>query len=199
MRDLAGEFEARGVPLAPTQEVAVPDLSRHALLQGQVAVQDEHRRRASRGSAKASRAATGGMSVRASRWWLFPPVRRRELTWAAACGTPSRPAGRVPASGRPGPELDRRPREPGFVKAFEPVHGIRLKRIPAGLSARSSGGRPAQAKDITFGKNLDESDIFSSRLPDLLADLYAAGMPVFRLLAELPSSPPDEGRGGRAR
>jgi hypothetical protein len=40
-------------------------------------------------------------------------------------------------------------------------------------------------KDVIFGRSLDDAEVYSPNLPDLVADAYAAAMPVFRLLATL--------------
>jgi hypothetical protein len=40
-------------------------------------------------------------------------------------------------------------------------------------------------KDIVFGRRLADTEVTSPDLPDVLADGYAAAMPVFRFLATL--------------
>jgi len=37
-------------------------------------------------------------------------------------------------------------------------------------------------KDVIFTRHLSDDEVLSASLPDILADAYAAGMPVFRLL-----------------
>ena len=84
--DLGDELAKRGVPLQRrSQVVALPHLPRHALLEGQVAVQDESSRQAFRGSAMAPRRATANRSATAA---ATSTCRRRAATWAAGCGIP---------------------------------------------------------------------------------------------------------------
>ena len=40
-------------------------------------------------------------------------------------------------------------------------------------------------KDVVFGRRLSDDDAMSPGLPDLLADTFAAAMPVFRYLASV--------------
>ena len=40
-------------------------------------------------------------------------------------------------------------------------------------------------KDIVFGRRLADDEVLSPKLPDTLADGYAAAMPVFRFLSTL--------------
>jgi hypothetical protein len=40
-------------------------------------------------------------------------------------------------------------------------------------------------KDVVFGHPLSDDEIRSPELPDLLADSYAAAVPVFRFLSSL--------------
>jgi hypothetical protein len=40
-------------------------------------------------------------------------------------------------------------------------------------------------KDVVFGRRLSDDEIQSPDLPDIVADGYAAAMPVFRFLATL--------------
>ena len=73
--------------------------------------------------------------------------------------------------------------EPGFVAAFGSVTAHEyLKRLPPGLPADHPMAALFRYKDVVFGRRLSDEEVLSSALPDTLADAYAAGMPVFRLL-----------------
>ena len=76
--------------------------------------------------------------------------------------------------------------EPGFVAAFGSVssHDM-LKRVPPGWPADHPMADLFRYKDIVFGRNLSDDEIRSPELPDILADAYAAALPVFRFLATL--------------
>ncbi len=73
--------------------------------------------------------------------------------------------------------------DPGFVGAFGHVDGERLKRTPAGFPADHPDADLLKLKDVTFGRQLTDAEALSDRLPDILADGFAAAMPVLRLLA----------------
>ena len=40
-------------------------------------------------------------------------------------------------------------------------------------------------KDVVFGRPLSDAEVCSPDLPDILADAYAAGLPVFRFLSTI--------------
>ncbi len=75
--------------------------------------------------------------------------------------------------------------EPGFVRVFGSVRGDQLKRPPQGVPKDHPQVELLKLKDVGFWRELTEEQIASPRLPDLLADTYAAALPVFRLLARL--------------
>ena len=76
--------------------------------------------------------------------------------------------------------------EPGFVAAFGAVTAHEeLKRVPAGLPADHPLANLLRMKDVVFGHRLDDEQVLSPRLPDVLADAFEAGLPVLRLLASL--------------
>ena len=76
--------------------------------------------------------------------------------------------------------------EPGFVATFGKVESHEmLKRIPTGLPADHPMAEMFRFKDIVFGRRLSDTEIQSPSLPDILADDYAAAMPVFRFLGTL--------------
>ncbi len=60
-----------------------------------------------------------------------------------------------------------------------------LKRVPTGFAPDHPDAELLKLKDVVFGRRLSDSDAFSPRLPDLLADALEAALPVFRLLARL--------------
>jgi len=73
-----------------------------------------------------------------------------------------------------------------FVAWFDGAHPHEsLKRVPPGFPPDHPMAEFARWKDIVFGRRLSDEDVFSPNLPDLIADGFAAAMPVFRLLATL--------------
>lgn len=60
-----------------------------------------------------------------------------------------------------------------------------LKRIPPGLPVDHPMADLLRWKDVVFGRRLADADVTSPDLPNVLADGYAAAMPVFRFLATL--------------
>jgi uncharacterized protein (TIGR02453 family) len=76
--------------------------------------------------------------------------------------------------------------DPGFLEAFGPVHSHEsLKRVPPGLPPDHPRADMFRFKDVVFGRQLSDDEIRSPDLPDILADGYAAAMPVFRFLSTL--------------
>lgn len=74
---------------------------------------------------------------------------------------------------------------PAFAGTFGAVSGDRLKRVPTGFAPDHPGAELLKLKDVTFGRPLADDEVLSADLPDLLADTYAAAVPVMRLLAGL--------------
>ncbi len=74
---------------------------------------------------------------------------------------------------------------PEFVSTFGRVSGDSLKRVPTGFAADHPGAELLKLKDVTFGRNLSDDDVLSPDLPDVLSTIYAASIPVLRLLARL--------------
>jgi uncharacterized protein (TIGR02453 family) len=76
--------------------------------------------------------------------------------------------------------------DPGFTAVFGRVstHDS-LKRMPPGWPADHPMADMFRWKDIVFGRHLTDDELADPGLPDLLADGYAAAMPVFRFLATL--------------
>jgi uncharacterized protein (TIGR02453 family) len=76
--------------------------------------------------------------------------------------------------------------DPGFVAAFGSIESHHsLVRVPPGYPADHPLADMFRFKDVIFGRSLDDAEVYSPNLPDLVADAYAAAMPVFRLLAML--------------
>ena len=188
---LADRLAARGVPLARRPEaLAVPDLPRHPLQQGQVAVQDAPRRdlpvgRRSGGDGRPvgrTRSATHGnggyfhfqpgeMYVGGGMWQMekppldaFRPVVRDD---------PEPGAGG--ARGRPRSS-------PGSV-APEPHE--QLKRVPPGFPKDHPLAHMFRWKDVVFGRRLSDEEVLSPDLPDRLAASYAKAASVYRFLDAL--------------
>jgi uncharacterized protein (TIGR02453 family) len=73
-----------------------------------------------------------------------------------------------------------------FVSVFKEVRTEdALKRIPAGYPADHPMADMFRWKDVIFGKRLSDAQVLSAKLPDTLADSYAAAMPVLEFLATL--------------
>ena len=76
--------------------------------------------------------------------------------------------------------------DPGFLEAFGPVPAHEsLKRVPPGLPPDHPLADMFRFKDVVFGRRLSDVEIRSPDLPDILADGYAAAIPVFRFLSTL--------------
>ena len=76
--------------------------------------------------------------------------------------------------------------DPGFLAAFGPVHSHEsLKRVPPALPPDHPLADMFRFKDVVFGRQLSDDEIRSPDLPDILADGYAAAIPVFRFLSTL--------------
>jgi uncharacterized protein (TIGR02453 family) len=75
--------------------------------------------------------------------------------------------------------------EPGFRAKFEPVHGESLKRVPQGYPPDHPQAELLKLKDVTFGREISIDEVFSPDLPRVLADDFAAAVPVMRFLASL--------------
>lgn len=76
--------------------------------------------------------------------------------------------------------------DPGFAAWFGDVQPHeKLKRVPAGFPTDHPMADRFRWKDVVFGRRLSDDDVGSPDLPDLLADGFAAALPVFRFLATL--------------
>ncbi len=75
--------------------------------------------------------------------------------------------------------------EPGFLARFEPVHGDSLTRMPQGYPIDHPRAELLKLKDVTFGRQLTEAEVYSASLPAILAAHFAAAVPVMAFLASL--------------
>jgi uncharacterized protein (TIGR02453 family) len=78
--------------------------------------------------------------------------------------------------------------DPVFLARFDPVHGDEYKRVPAGYAPDHPHAHLLKLKDVTFGRELTTDEVFSADLPAVLAQDFAAAVPVMRWLASLPVS-----------
>jgi uncharacterized protein (DUF2461 family) len=76
----------------------------------------------------------------------------------------------------------------GFSATFGEVrtHDA-FKRVPPGWPVDHPHADWFRWKDIVFGRPLTDDEVADPGLPELLADGYAAALPVFRFLATLRS------------
>jgi uncharacterized protein (TIGR02453 family) len=81
--------------------------------------------------------------------------------------------------------------DPAFVSTFGGVSSHEaLKRVPPGYPADHPLADLLRAKDVTFGRQLDDGEFLSPNLADTLADDIATAVPVFRFLSRLgPANP----------
>ena len=74
-----------------------------------------------------------------------------------------------------------------FKKAFGSLSsdGHALQRVPAGYPADHPAADLLKLKDVVFGRRLSDADATSPGLPDVIADSFAAGLPMMRYLAAI--------------
>jgi uncharacterized protein (TIGR02453 family) len=77
--------------------------------------------------------------------------------------------------------------ETSFKKTFGKLSddGHSLQRVPQGYAADHPAADLLKMKDVVFGRRLSDADAESPSLPDILADTYAAAVPMFRYLASI--------------
>lgn len=75
--------------------------------------------------------------------------------------------------------------EPEFNRRFGGVSGDMLRRVPSGYPADHPEAELLKHRDVTFGQRLSDADALSPALPDVLADAFAAAVPLMRYLARL--------------
>ena len=168
-------------------EVAVPDLPRHAVLEGQDALQDRASRRASAGRATAARPRPAARTPRTStRAAATSTSSRARSTSAAACGTPSRRGSTRSASGSSTDSTassDRR----GAVVRGHVRDGRRRRRVAqaraAGLPGRSPGRRPAAQEERDLRPPALRRRGDEPRAAGAHRGRFAAGTPLMRYLA----------------
>jgi uncharacterized protein (TIGR02453 family) len=85
---------------------------------------------------------------------------------------------------------------PDFASTYGNVSGESLKRVPTGFPPDHPGAELLKLKDVTFGRHLSDNDVLSPELPDVLVSTFSAALPVLRLLAGLS---PAEARAGWLR
>jgi uncharacterized protein (TIGR02453 family) len=80
--------------------------------------------------------------------------------------------------------------EPGFEARFGSLSsdGDTLKRVPAGYPPDHPHAELLKMKNVVFGRVLGLDEVFSAKLPDIIVDDFAAAMPVYQLLASLPTA-----------
>ena len=158
------QFRAREHP-APRRpgQVAVPDLPRRPLLEGQVAVQDPRGGELRLGG---RRRRGGGRPIppreRPRERRLLPPPAGRDLRrrWRLA---PRDVVARRPSAGRVVDDLDgfrAIVEEPAFKKTFGTVgdDGESLKRVPPGYPADHPAADLLRLKNVTFGRRLSDDE-----------------------------------------
>lgn len=86
-------------------------------------------------------------------------------------------------------ELRRIVDAPAFKKTFGGLSrdGHALQRVPTGFPPDHSEAETLRLKDVIFGRRLSDDEAHSAELPDTLATIFAAGIPLLRFLAALPA------------
>jgi len=76
---------------------------------------------------------------------------------------------------------------PAFKKAFGSLstEGHALQRVPTGYAADHPAADLLKLKDVIFGRRLSDADATSPGLSDVIADSFAAALPVMRYLAAI--------------
>jgi uncharacterized protein (DUF2461 family) len=72
-----------------------------------------------------------------------------------------------------------------FKGTFGAISGDTLTRVPAGYPKDHPEADLLKQKDLTFGRQLADDDVFSPGLPDLIGETFEAAVPVMRWLARL--------------
>ena len=76
--------------------------------------------------------------------------------------------------------------DPAFLKEFGPVTSHEtLKRVPSGFPADHPLAEWSRYKDVVFGRRLGDDEVYSPKLPAILAEAFARATPVFRFLSAL--------------
>ena len=77
--------------------------------------------------------------------------------------------------------------EPRFRTTFGALSqdGHALQRVPSGYPADHPEADTLKLKDVVFGRRLSDAEAGSVELPDVIAETFAAGVPMFRYLASI--------------
>jgi uncharacterized protein (TIGR02453 family) len=77
--------------------------------------------------------------------------------------------------------------EPRFRTTFGTLSqdGHALQRVPSGYPADHPEADTLKLKDVVFGRRLSDAEAGSVELPDVIAETFAAGVPMFRYLASI--------------
>ena len=76
--------------------------------------------------------------------------------------------------------------DPDFVQAFGGISGDKLTRVPKGYRAEHPEAELLKLKGFVFGRSLSDADAASADLPDRVADTLSLGLPLLRVLVDLP-------------
>jgi uncharacterized protein (TIGR02453 family) len=77
--------------------------------------------------------------------------------------------------------------DPSFRATFGSLSrdGHALQRVPSGYPADHPEAEVLKLKDVVFGRRLSDAEANSAGLPDVIAETFAAGVPMFRYLASI--------------
>ena len=75
--------------------------------------------------------------------------------------------------------------DPRFASVFDSVTGESLTQNPRGFPKDHPYGQLLRLKDVVFSRRLSDRDVFSPKLPDIIAHDLDAARPVFLLLDRL--------------
>ena len=75
--------------------------------------------------------------------------------------------------------------DPAFVREFGALSGDKLRRVPPGFPKDHPEAELLKHKDFTFGKRLADEEVFSPRLPDVIAGSFEVALPLVRFLGRL--------------
>lgn len=79
--------------------------------------------------------------------------------------------------------------DPRFQSVFDSIDGDTLQRNPRGFPADHPYGRLLRLKEVVFSRRLSDRDVFSARLPRIIAKDLDAARPVLLLLDKLAGVP----------
>jgi len=79
--------------------------------------------------------------------------------------------------------------DPRFQSVFDSIDGETLQRNPRGFPADHPYGRLLRLKEVVFSRRLSDRDVFSAKLPRIIAEDLDAARPVLLLLDKLAGVP----------